>query len=107
MVCKLPSVRSLSKARREGALRENMAKAAMSASVKEMSPWSRRGAGIVSKPLRTEAKSASAERCLRTCGATMDMEQPPYENITSFKSGGIVALQFTKGQCSEPGDHWA
>src|SRR2546430_16280196 len=76
MVCKLPSARSLSKARSEGALRENMANADISASAKAMSPWSRRGSGMVAKPLRTKGKSASAERCLRALGATMAMGNP-------------------------------
>src|SRR5712671_6431510 len=76
MVCKLPSARSLSKARSEGALRENMAKADMSASVKEMSPSSQRGAGMVAKQLWTKGKSASAERYLRALGATMDIGNP-------------------------------
>src|SRR5438105_2776300 len=76
MVCKLPSARSLSKARSEGALRENMANADMSASVKEMSPSSQRESGMVAKPLRTKRKSASAERCLRALGATMDRGNP-------------------------------
>ena len=30
-----------------------------------------------------------------------------HENIKSFKSGGIFASMFTKGQCSEHRDHWA
>src|SRR4029453_12323447 len=77
MVCKLPSVRSLSKARSEGALRENMANADMSASVKEMSTSSPRGSGMVAKPLRTKEKSASAERCLRALGGTRDIGETP------------------------------
>src|SRR5712691_8372875 len=63
MVCKLPSARSL-------------AKAGMSASVKEMSPSSQRGAGMVAKQLWTKGKSASAERYLRALGATMDIGNP-------------------------------
>src|SRR5216683_6192111 len=76
MVDKLPSVRSLSKARSECALRENIANADISASVKEMSTSSPRGSGMVAKPLRTKWKSASAERCLRSLGATMAMGDP-------------------------------
>src|SRR5215831_6484294 len=76
MVCKLPSARSLSKAKSEGALRENMAKADMSASVREISVSSRRCSGKAAKPLRTKRKSASADRCFRTCGATQDMAHP-------------------------------
>jgi hypothetical protein len=35
------------------------------------------------------------------------METPQPENSTSFKSEGIFALLFTKGQCSTPGNHGA
>src|SRR6266508_2755576 len=49
MVCKFPSARSLSKARSEGAWRENMAKA---------------------------DKSASTDRYFRPCCATMDITPP-------------------------------
>jgi hypothetical protein len=31
--------------------------------------------------------------------------KPRHENITSFKSGGIVASRFTKCQCSSHGEH--
>src|SRR5215813_2403256 len=79
MVCKLPSARSLSKARSEGALRENMAKADISASAKEMSVSPRRYSGMCAKPLRTKAKSASAERCLRALGTTIAMGNPVQE----------------------------
>src|SRR3954451_11212705 len=90
MVCKLPSARSLSKARSEGALRENMANADMSASVKEMSPSSQRESGMVAKPLRTKRKSASAERCLRALGATMDMG-PPITRTSHRSSQGVFS----------------
>src|SRR5438874_10701996 len=90
MVCKLPSARSLSKARSEGALRENMANADMSASVKEMSPSSQRESGMVAKPLRTKRKSASAERCVRALGATMDMG-PPITRTSHRSSQGVFS----------------
>src|SRR2546421_3548535 len=90
MVCKLPSARSLSKARSEGALRENMANADMSASVKEMSPSSQRESGMVAKPLRTKRKSASAERCVRALGATMDMGSP-ITRTTHRSSQGVFS----------------
>src|SRR6266571_9375368 len=76
MVCKLPSARSLSKARSEGALRENMAKADLSASAQAISVSPTRSSGRLAKPLCTKRKSASADRCFRPCGATMDMETP-------------------------------
>src|SRR2546428_10224580 len=34
---------------------------------------------MVAKPLRTKPKSASAERCLRSLGATIDMATPDME----------------------------
>src|SRR6266571_1226872 len=76
MVCQWPSARSLSQARSEGAWRENLAKADMSASAKAISVSPTRLSGRLAKPLCTKRKSASAERCLRPCGATMDMENP-------------------------------
>src|SRR6266568_4634000 len=76
MVCKLPSARSLSKARSEGALRENIAKADLSASAQAISVSPTRSSGRLAKPLCTKRKSASADRCFRPCGATMDMETP-------------------------------
>src|SRR5713101_4307319 len=33
--------------------------------------------------------------------------KPHHENIKSFKSGGIFAFLFTKGQCSSPREHGA
>src|SRR5919108_4612137 len=85
MVCKLPSARSLSKARSEGALRENMAKADMSASAKAIAVSPTRSSGKRAKSLCIERKSASAERCLRTGGAMMDMGNPVTR--TSNRSG--------------------
>src|SRR5262245_31601767 len=37
----------------------------------------------------------------------MDIGNPVTRTTKSFQSGGIFALKFTKGQCSEPGEHWA
>src|SRR6266568_2984561 len=76
MVCQWPSARSLSQARSEGAWRENLAKADMSASAKAISVSPTRLSGRLAKPLCTKRKSASAERCFRPCGATIDMENP-------------------------------
>jgi hypothetical protein len=83
MRSQLPSVRALSKASREGDLRENLANADMSASVHEMSVSRGSEAGMSAKPLRTKSKSASAERYLRTLGATVDMA-PPHEHTPVF-----------------------
>src|SRR5713101_3517791 len=106
MVCKLPSARSLSKASREGDLRENMANADMSASVKEMSVSLRRSSGMESKPLRTKRKSASAERCWRPLGAIIDMATPDMWTSNRFREGGIFALMFTKRQPEWCGGYW-
>src|SRR4030095_4565554 len=106
MVSKLPSARSLSKARSEGALRENMAKADMSASVKAMSCSLRRSSGMGAKPLRTKPKSASAERCLRSLGATIDMATLAMETSNYSCEGCIVAWRFTKRQPGGRGDYW-
>src|SRR6266705_3981756 len=106
MVFKLPSVRSLSKARSEGDLSENIANADMSASVTEISVSLRRASGMVAKPLRTKRKRASAERCLRPLGATIAMTTP--DRKTSNHSGEvcIVAWRFTKRQPGGHGDYW-
>src|SRR5216683_4240416 len=102
MVDKLPSVRSLSKARSEGALRENMANADIRASVKEMSTSSPRGSGMVAKPLRTKWKSASAERCLRSLGATMDMGNP-ITRTSKRSSQGVFSHQcLRKASSADP-----
>src|SRR5712692_10301411 len=106
MVCKLPSARSLSKASREGDLRENMANADMSASVKEMSVSLRRSSRMLAKPLRTKRKSASAERCWRPLGAIIDMSTPDMWTSNRFREGGIFALMFTKRQPEWRGGYW-
>src|SRR5712692_1355798 len=106
MVCKLPSARSLSKASREGDLRENMANADMSASVKEMSVSLRRSSRMLAKPLRTKRKSASAERCWRPLGAIIDMATPDMWTSNRFREGGIFALMFTKRQPEWRGGYW-
>src|SRR5262252_3835296 len=102
MVCKLPSARSLSKARSEGALRENMANADMSASVKAMSPWARCGSGIVAKLLRTKAKSASAERCLRTLGGTLAMGHPITSTSHRSNQGIFSHRSLRKASAAHP-----
>src|SRR5712691_1035689 len=98
MVCTLPSARSLSKARRDGDLRENMATPDISASVKEMSTSAVRGSGMFAKPLRTKRKRASAERCLRPFGAMIDMAIPIVKTSECSNEGRIFASRFTKRQ---------
>src|SRR2546428_12381687 len=106
MVLKLPSVRSLSKARSEGDLSENIANADMSASVTEISVSLRRASGMVAKPLRTKRKRASAERCLRPLGATIAMTTPDRKTSNCSGEGRIVACRFTKSQPGGHGDYW-
>src|SRR5437870_7516268 len=76
MVCTWPSARSLAQSRSEGAGRENMAKADLSASVKAISVSPKRSSGRLAQPLCTKRKSASAARCFRPGSATMDMANP-------------------------------
>src|SRR6266536_1356750 len=73
MVFKLPSARCLSKASRDGALSENMANADINASLKGISTSSTRSSAMVAKFSRSKRKSASAQRCLRPFGTTMDI----------------------------------
>src|SRR6266853_1372845 len=91
MVCTLPSTRSLSKASREGDLRENMATADISASGKAISVSSVRASGMLAKPFRTKRKSASAERCLRPLGATIDIAPPHVKAVHRVSVRGILS----------------
>src|SRR5256885_5468062 len=50
------------------------------------------------KPLRTRSKSASAERCLRPLGATIDMATPDPKTSNGFSVQGIFAWGFAKRQ---------
>src|SRR5436309_14199525 len=61
---------------------------------------------MVAKPLRTKPKSASAERCLRSLGATIDMATPDMETSNCSCEGYIVAWRFTKRQPGGRGDYW-
>ena len=79
-----------------------MANADIRASVKEMSISSPRGSGMVAKPLRTKWKSASAERCLRSLGATMDMGNP-ITRTSQRSSQGVFSHQcLRKASSSDP-----
>src|SRR5467141_1756665 len=91
MVCTLPSTRSLSKASREGDWRENMANADISASGKAISLSSVRASGMLAKPFRTKRKSASAERCLRPLGATIDIAPPHVKAVHRVSVRGILS----------------
>src|SRR5712671_2313210 len=106
MVSKLPSTRCVSKASSEGDLSENMAKADISASVKGISTSPPRSSAMLAKLLRTKPKSASADRCLRPLGATMDMTPPTMRTSNRFSEKGIFALMFTKRQLGYRGDYW-
>jgi hypothetical protein len=56
---------------------------------------------------RCKRLATSVERCFRPCGVTMDMRHPVTSTAKECHSGAMVASQFTQGQCSSPGDHWA
>ena len=107
MVFKLPSARCLSKASREGALRENIANADISASSKGISTSSTSLSAIVAKS-SSKRKSASAQRCLRPFGATMDIAAPNLTSSTCSRSdeGRIVAFMFTKSQLEGWRGYW-
>src|SRR5262245_33483570 len=51
------------------------------------------------KPFRTKRKRASAERCLRPLGATIDIAPPHVKASNGFRERDIVAWRFTKRQC--------
>src|SRR5438132_12371233 len=57
------------------------------------------------KPLRTRSKSASADRCLRPLGATIDMATPDPKTSNGFSVQGIFAWGFTKRQPGWCGDY--
>src|SRR5215470_16161756 len=106
MVCTLPSTRSLSKARSDGALRENIAKAAISASAKAMSVSLRRAIREVRQTVAHQANEGIRREMLACFGSNNGHEIPHHERMNACKSGGIVASMFTKGQCSSHGEHW-
>src|SRR5215831_13034075 len=82
MVCKLPSARCLSKASRDGALRENMANADISASSRGISTSSTQSSAMLAKFSCSKRKSASAQRCLRPFGAAVDIAPPDMTSAT-------------------------
>src|SRR5215472_8311729 len=81
MVCKLPSARCLSKASRDGALRENMANADISASSRGISTSSTQSSAMLAKFSCSKRKSESAQRCLRPFGAAVDIA--PFDMTSS------------------------
>src|SRR6516164_245934 len=82
MVCKLPSARCLSKASRDGALRENMANADISASSRGISTSSTQSSALLAKFSCSKRKSESAQRCLRPFGAAVDIAPPDMTSAT-------------------------
>src|SRR4029453_6892831 len=102
MVCTLPSARSLSKARSEGALRENMAKADMRTSDSAISTSAGRSSGMWSKPVCTNRKSASAERCLRALGATLAMGIPVMRRSQRSSQGLFSHQCLRKAMAADP-----
>src|SRR6266446_4839234 len=61
---------------------------------------------MLAKLLCTKRKSASAPRCLRCLGATIDIVNSITRTANSSSHGGIFASMFTKGQHRGHGDHW-
>src|SRR5262249_49348545 len=100
------SARCLSKANKEGDLRENMANADSSASVHEISVSPGRYSGRRAKPLCIKRKSASAARCLRSLGATIAMTNLIIKTSQGFYEGRIVAWMFTKSQQGYRVGYW-
>src|SRR6516165_5776899 len=62
---------------------------------------------MLAKLFCTKRKSASAQRCLRCLGATIDIVNPITRTANRSGQGGIFASMFTKGQHRGHGDHWA
>src|SRR6266436_5459428 len=62
---------------------------------------------MLAKLLCTKRKSASAPRCLRCLGATIDIVNSITRTANRSGQGGIFASMFTKGQHRGHGDHWA
>src|SRR5713101_7006353 len=62
---------------------------------------------MLAKLLCTKRKSASAPRCLRCVGATIDIVNSITRTANRSGQGGIFASMFTKGQHRGHGDHWA
>src|SRR5216683_1469674 len=62
---------------------------------------------MLAKLLCTKRKSASAPRCLRCLGATIDIVHSITRTANRSGQGGIFASMFTKGQHRGHGDHWA
>ena len=86
-----PSTRCVSKASRDGDVREHMANADMSASVQDISVSPPRSSAMLAKPLRTKPKRASAERCVRPFGATIDIATPRVSLSDRSRKKGIFA----------------
>lgn len=83
-----------------------MANADISASVNAISVSPGRESGSLAKPLCIKRKSASAERCLRSLGATIDMTNPIIKLSKWSYEGRIVAWMFTKSQRGGRGGYW-
>src|SRR5258705_12810471 len=62
---------------------------------------------MLAKLLCTKRKSASAPRCLRCLGATIDIVNSITRTANRSGQGGIFASMFTKGKHRGHGDHWA
>ena len=74
-----------------------MAKADMRASAKAISVSPTRSSGRLAKPLCTKQKRASADRCCRPCGATMDRTPPGMRPSNRFCEGAFSHSPLRKG----------
>src|SRR5262249_24087032 len=90
----------------DGDFSENMAKADMSALVKAFSGSPLRGSGMAAKLLRTKRKRASAERYLRSLGATIDMANLIRRPSKGSSQRRIIAWMFTKSQLGGRRGYW-
>jgi hypothetical protein len=79
-----------------------MAKADMSASAKAISVSPTRESGRRVKSLCTKRKSASADKCLRTCGARMDIDNPVTRTSNRSSQGLFSHRSLRKARAADP-----
>ena len=109
MVFKLPSARCLSKASREGALRENMAKADISASSKGISPSSTSSSTMVAKCCMKQAEERIGTEMFASFWRHHGHRNPQSDVLGMRNRSGesrIVAFMFTKGQVERWRAYW-
>jgi hypothetical protein len=85
--------------------RENMAKADMSASLREILTSPERCSAMSAKPLRSLLNKASADRCLRNVGAPLAIAASHVKRALGWDESNSMAHLFTKRQMVEPGEY--